>query len=205
VANKVNETTRQELLEMIQHDEFVRKELANTGELFDGYNSKMAEVHRTNAKRLDEIVARYGWPDECTVGKDGSEAAWRIVQHAIDQPDFQRRMFIYIENAAEQGRVELWQLAHLEDRIRSLEGRPQKYGTQFDWDESGEISPYPAIDDVESVNDRRALVGLRPIEEAIQGMREEIKKSKETRPDDIQKRRKEMEEWAISVGWRGKK
>jgi hypothetical protein len=205
VANKVNETTRQELLEMIQHDEFVRKELANTGELFDGYNSKMAEVHRTNAKRLDEIVARYGWPDECTVGKDGSEAAWRIVQHAIDQPDFQRRMFIYIENAAEQGRVELWQLAHLEDRIRSLEGRPQKYGTQFDWDESGEISPYPAIDDMESVNDRRALVGLRPIEEAIQGMREEIKKSKETRPDDIQKRRKEMEEWAISVGWRGKK
>jgi hypothetical protein len=202
VTHKVNETIRQQLLEMIRHDEIVREELANTGELFDGYHPKMAEVHGANAKRLDEIVARHGWPDECAVGKDGSEAAWRIVQHAIDQPDFQRRMFIYIQNAAEQGRVELWQLAHLEDRIRSLEGRPQKYGTQFDWDESGEMSPFPEIENASSVNDRRALVGLGSIEEAIQGMRELMKQSDEPKPTDIQKRRKEMHEWAISIGWR---
>ena len=132
-------------MEMIQIDESMREELSRTGELFVGYHPKMAEVHRQNSRRLNEIVAHHGRPDECAVGKDGSEAAWLIVQHAIDQPDFQRRMFVYLQNAAEQGRVESWQPALLEDRIRSLEGRPQKYGTQFDWDESGEMSPYPEL------------------------------------------------------------
>ena len=187
---------------MIQHDESVREELAQTGELFVGYHPKMAEVHRQNAQRLDEIVARHGWPDECAVGKDGSEAAWLIVQHAIDQPDFQRRMFVYLQNAADQGRAESWQPALLEDRIRSLEGRPQKYGTQFDWDESGEMSPYPEIEDPSNVNALRSSVGLPPIEEAIEDQRKAIKLSPEPRPDNIKKRREEMEAWARSVGWR---
>ena len=202
MTNKINHSLREELIEMIQHDESIREELAQTGELFVGYHPKMAEVHRQNAKRLDEIVARHGWPDECAVGKDGSEAAWLIVQHAIDQPDFQRRMFIYLQNAAEQGRAEASQPAFLEDRIRSLEGRPQKFGTQFDWDESGEMSPYPEIEDPTNVNELRASVGLPTIEDAIQEMRESMKKSTEPKPLDITKRRKEMEEWASSVGWR---
>jgi hypothetical protein len=202
MTNKINHSLREELLSMIQQDESRREELANTGELYIGYDSRMAEVHRMNAKRLDEIVARHGWPDECTVGKDGSEAAWLVVQHAIDQPDFQRRMFVYLENAAEQGRVEPWQLALLEDRIRSLEGRPQKYGTQFDWDESGEMSPYPEIEDPSQVNELRASVGLPPIEEAIEDQRKEIKLSNEPRPENIAKRREEMDSWARSVGWR---
>ena len=185
MTNKINHSLREELIEMIQHDESMREELAQTGELFVGYHPKMAEVHRQNAKRLDEIVARHGWPDECAVGKDGSEAAWLIVQHAIDQPDFQRRMFIYLQNAAEQGRAEAWQPAFLEDRIRSLEGRPQKYGTQFDWDESGEMSPYPEIEDPANVNELRASVGLPTIEEAIEDQRKAIKRSLEPRPDDI--------------------
>ncbi len=202
MTNKVNQTIREELLAILHHDDTVREELAATGELFVGYHPKMAEVHRANAKCLDEIVARHGWPDECAVGKDGSEAAWRIVQHAIDQPDFQRRMLIYLQNAAEQGRVESWQVAYLEDRIRSLEGRAQKYGTQFDWDESGEMSPYPEIEEPDTVNQRRAAIGLPPIEEAIKDQRKAIKLSSEPRPTDLKKRREEMDAWARSTGWR---
>jgi hypothetical protein len=36
------------------------------------------------------------------------------------------------------------QAAMLEDRIRAFEGRPQRYGTQFDWDANGEPSPVVA-------------------------------------------------------------
>jgi Family of unknown function (DUF6624) len=192
---------RKELLEMIDHDETVREELAQTGELFYGYHPKMAEVHRKNAKRLDEIVMQYGWPDESVVDKDGAEAAWRIVQHAIDQPDFQRRMFARLLEAAAEGRIERWQPALLEDRIRALEGRPQKYGTQFDWDENGQMSTYPEIEDPSIVNELRASVGLPPLEQAIAGQREAIKASGEPVPKDIKKRRAEMEAWARSVGW----
>lgn len=192
---------KRELLEMISRDETVREELAQTGELFIGYHPRMAEVHRRNAKRLDEIVAQYGWPDENAVGKDGSEAAWRIVQHAIDQPDFQRRMFARLLEAASEGRVERWQPAMLEDRICALEGRPQKYGTQFDWDENGEMSPYPEVEDPSIVEELRTSVGLPPLEQAIARRRDAVKHSGEPVPDDIQKRRAEMEAWARSVGW----
>lgn len=196
-----SETLKKELLEMISIDEMVREELAQTGELYAGYHPRMAEVHRRNAKRLDEIVAQHGWPDENVVGKDGSEAAWRIVQHAIDQPDFQRRMFARLLEAVSEGRVERWQTAMLEDRIRALEGRPQKYGTQFDWDENGEMSPYPQIEDPSIVDELRASVGLPPLEETIMRRREAVKHSGEPIPQDIQKRRAEMEAWARSVGW----
>jgi hypothetical protein len=196
-----NQTLRKKLLEMIARDEQVREELAGTGELFIGYHPRMAEVHRQNSKQLDEIVAQHGWPDEEVAGKDGSEAAWRIVQHAIDQPDFQRRMFAKLSEAASEGRIERWQPAFLEDRIRALEGRPQKYGTQFDWDENGEMSPYPAIEDPSMVDELRASVGLPPLEQAIARHRDAAKLSGEPVPNDIQKRREEMESWARSVGW----
>jgi Family of unknown function (DUF6624) len=192
---------RIKILEMIRRDEGVREELSRTGELFVGYHPRMAEVHRQNAKQLDEIVAQHGWPDEDIAGKDGSEAAWRIVQHAIDQPDFQRRMFAKLLEASAEGRVERWQPAFLEDRIRALEGRRQKYGTQFDWDENGEMSPYPEIEDPSIVNELRASVGLPPLEQAIARQREAIKESNEPVPADIKKRRAEMETWARSVGW----
>ena len=194
-------TLRNELLEMIERDQTMREELARTGELFVGYHPKMAEVHRQNAKRLDEIVAQHGWPDEDVVGKDGAEAAWLIVQHAIDQPDFQKRMFARLLEAASEGRVERWQPALLEDRIRACEGRPQKYGTQFDWDENGQMSPCPEIEDPSIVDELRASVGLTPLEQAIVGQREAIKHSGEPVPQDIQKRRAEMKAWARSVGW----
>lgn len=192
---------RGKLLALIEHDETVREELARTGELFIGYHPKMTAVHRENAKRLDEIISQHGWPDEAIVGKDGAEAAWRIVQHAIDQPDFQRRMFALLLEAAAEGRIERWQPALLEDRIRALECRPQKYGTQFDWDENGEMSPYPEIEDPSIVNELRASVGLPPLEQAIAGQREAIKQSGEPIPRDIKKRREEMAAWARSVGW----
>lgn len=192
---------RKKLLEMIAHDEEVREELGRTGELFIGYHPRMAEVHRQNAKQLDEIVGQQGWPDDDIAGKDGAEAAWRIVQHAIDQPDFQRRMFGKLLEAAAEGRIERWQPALLEDRIRGLEGRPQKYGTQFDWDENGEMSPYPEIEDPSIVDELRASLGLRPLEEAIAGQREAIKRSNEPPPADIKKRRAEQDAWARSVGW----
>jgi hypothetical protein len=194
-------TLKRDLLEMIDRDERVREELARTGELFIGYHPRMAEVHRQNAKQLDEIVAQHGWPDEGIAGKEGAEAAWRIVQHAIDQPDFQRRMFAKLLEAAAEGRIERWQPAFLEDRIRALEGRPQKYGTQFDWDENGEMSPYPEIEDSSIVNELRASVGLPPLEQSIARQREAIKRSNEPVPADIKKRRVEMDAWARSVGW----
>jgi hypothetical protein len=60
----------------------------------------MEEVHVQNAKRLKEIIASQGWPDETTAGEEGAKAAWLIVQHAIGDPEFQRESLAYMRAAA---------------------------------------------------------------------------------------------------------
>src|SRR5262245_25282419 len=154
---------RAELLAMAEEDQRVRAELAADGSLFDGYHPRMAEVHRQNAARLSALLDQHGWPGAAVVGEDGSAAAWLVLQHAIGDPPVMCRGLELLARL-EPGTVDPVQLAMLEDRIRAFEGRPQRYGTQYDWDDRGQLSPLP-IEDPGSVDDRRRAIGLGPLEE----------------------------------------
>jgi hypothetical protein len=197
----MNDELRRELLQMADLDQTVRAKLLADGSLFDGYHPEMREVHDTNAARLDAIIATHGWPGRRLVGEEGARAAWLILQHAIAQPDFQRRGLLLLQYAANRGDVPLDEVAMLEDRVRVFEGRPQKYGTQYDWDERGELSPHP-IDDAEAVDDRRRALGLTPMEENTRRMREGAAREDHGRPRDTEARQQKFLEWARSVGWR---
>lgn len=192
---------REELLSLASEDMRVREELAADGSLYEGYPPRMEEVHRRNAKRLREIMKQVGWPGVSLVGEDGERAAWLILQHAIGEPAFQRRGLVLLKGGAERGEVPLMQVAMLEDRIRMFEGRGQRYGTQFDWDEHGEMSPV-RIENPEGLEERRQEVGLPPLEDHIRRMREEVATSGEPAPKDRAARREKMEAWYRSVGWR---
>jgi hypothetical protein len=109
---------------------------------------------------------------------------------------------VLIKEAAQRGEAQLWQAAYLEDRVRMFEGRRQLYGTQFDWDEEGEMSPYPEIEDVEKVDERRRSVGLGPLQEDIMRRRAAIRETSERAPADMREKERAMEEWARAVGWR---
>ena len=179
----------------------VRAELAKDGSLFNGYHPRMRAVHDANATRLAAILNSLGWPCERQVGIDAAEAAWLIVQHAIAQPNFQRRALELLRQAVKDGDAPAVQAAMLEDRIRTFEGRPQRYGTQFDWDAEGQVSPLP-IEDPEGVDLRRLQVGLGPLEEATQAQRKVVKEQGEGPPADWQARQREMDAWCREVGWR---
>jgi hypothetical protein len=192
-----------ELVEMAALDLRVREELAGTGELFEGYHPRMAEVHGRNAARLREIVeALGGWPTVARVGAEASEAAWLVLQHAIGEPALQRGMLPVIWEHARRGEVPLREAAMLEDRVRALEGRAQRYGTQMDWGEQGELVTWPAVEEPETVDERRAEVGLAPLAETLAKQRRMSKAEGERAPGDLQARRREAEAWARSVGWR---
>jgi hypothetical protein len=197
-----DEQLRQDLLTMVADDLSLREALVSDGSLFEGYHPRMQQMHSRNAERLLGIIQLKGWPGHSRVGEDGAEAAWMIVQHAIAEPELQRQALTLIKEAAQRGEAQLWQVAMLEDRIRMLEGRPQLYGTQLDWDGNGEMSPYPEIEDVEEVDERRRGVGLGPLQEDIMRRRTVIRQTKERPPENLAKRREEMEEWARAVGWR---
>lgn len=195
----MNETPRAELLAMEAEDLRVRSELAADGSLFDGYDPRMRDVHDRNASRLNEIIRENGWPGRNLVGEDGTEAAWLIAQHAIAQPSFQRGWLVLLQDAAKLADVPPWQPAYLLDRIRVLEGKPQVYGTQFESDESGEPRP-SAIEQPETVNERRRQIGLNTIEEQTLRMRQEA--VTEPRPKDHAEFERKYQRWLRDVGWR---
>jgi hypothetical protein len=192
---------RDELVAMAEEDERVRAALAADGSLFDGYHPAMQAVHDRNAARLTEIIKQLGWPGRDLVGEEGSRAAWLVLQHAIAHPALQRRGLVLLQDAVARGEVPAVEAAMLEDRIRVFEGRPQRYGTQFDWDEHGQLSPLP-VEDEANVDDRRRSVGLGLLADDVQRRRAGTAECTEQPPRDWAERRRKFEEWARAVGWR---
>ena len=194
---------RAELLAMRREDEALREELARDGSLFDseGYHPRMEEIHRRNASRLAAILDQDGWPGRSRVGEDGAAAAWLVLQHAIGDPALMRRGLALLEAAAARGDASAQHVAMLEDRVRVLEGRPQRYATQFDWDESGELSPLP-IEEPARVDERRRRMGLPPLEPDLRRRREEALRGPEHPPADWDARNRRLEAWLREVGWR---
>jgi hypothetical protein len=192
---------RLDLLAMAQEDRRVRAELAADGTLFEGYHPRMREVHDRHAARLARILDDHGWPAESRAGPDGAEAAWLIVQHAIAHPALQRRALGQLVAAAARGEVPPWQPAMLEDRIRVFEGRPQRYGTQLDWDADGQLSPLPIVQPA-GLDERRKSVGLGPLAEAIAARRQAATQGNERPPVDWSARQREMHAWLREAGWR---
>lgn len=181
---------------MRAEDMRVRQELVDAGELGGSYVPRMEAVHVRNAVRLRELIAAHGWPDEELAGKDGAEAAWLIVQHAIGEPELQREAFRLLR--ALEGRVPAWQAAYLEDRIAMQEGRPQRYGTQWlDNPRDGLFRPW-RLAEPDRVDELRGSVGLEPL-------RPVPEPGPELSLEDQQKiaaNQQWWEQWLASKGWR---
>jgi len=193
-------TPRDQLLAWIAEDDATRERLARDGSLFTaGYHPEMAAVHRTNADRLAGLIAANGgaWPARAQVGADGASAAWRIAQHAIGEPARMRAWLPLVQAAAATGDANPAEVAMLEDRIRVLEGRPQRYGTQYDWNATGDaMVPMMVVEDPDGIDERRRAVGLPAMEWR------RPPPPGEPPPADPAARARELEAWARSVGWR---
>jgi hypothetical protein len=194
----MNPELRQRLLDMVDEERRLHTELTATGEIYQGYAPRLAELNRRQALELEAIIDRHGWPGKSLVGEDGAHAAWFTIQHAIGLPALQRRCLPLLQDAVACGEAVPAQAAYLEDKICFFERRPQRYGTQFDWDENGQMSPW-TLEDPEKVDEYRRSVGLGPLAEKIAQFR--CDDSPEHRPADLRRYREEMLAWARSVGW----
>jgi uncharacterized protein DUF6624 len=192
---------RSELLAMMEEDQRVREELVRDGSLWEAYHPRMEAVHQKNAASLTEILDARGWPGQSDVGEDGAYAAWMIVQHAIGNPPLQRRALRLLQAAANEDEADPKHAAMLEDRIRMYEGRKQLYGTQFNWNERGEMTLVP-IDDPEHVDERRVALGFAPIANAEVANREFARQRHQNRPNDFDRFWREYQDWLKRVGWR---
>lgn len=132
--------------------------------------NRVQAVDAGDLKWLKGVVARRGWPGKSLVGEDGAHDAWLLVQHADADRAFQRRCLTLMEAAAGRGEVRKDDLAYLTDRVLVGEGKKQRYGTQARI-ENGEVTPLP-IEDEANVDSRRAALGLPPLKQYLDMMRE---------------------------------
>jgi hypothetical protein len=178
----------------------LRDRLILSTQLGEGYNVDMANLHDKHAETLNEIIDKIGYPTLEKVGKAASEAASLIIQHSIGRPDFMEKCAELLENEVNAHQADPSNLAYLTDRIAVFRNRPQLYGTQFDWDENGELNPN-GFDDIMKVNERRISIGLNTLQEQIIIMRTHVKNENQSSPTDFEERKKEMTTWKRSVGW----
>lgn len=194
----MNSELRQRLLEMAEEERRLHAELSETGELFQGYAPRMEKLNREQALELEGLIEKHGWPGESLVGADGAHAAWITAQHGISLPAFQRKCLGFLQAAAARGEASLAAAAFLEDKIHFFERKPQRYGTQFDWDENRQLSPW-TLEDPARVDEYRQSVGLGPLSDQIQQFRRDT--GPEHCPADWKAHQEEMLAWARSVGW----
>lgn len=168
----MNSNLAKKLVQMADNDQKLLQQLFESSELpSETYHPDMQALHEKNAEVLKAIIAEHGWPGLSLAGQDGAEAAWLIVQHAVSDLDFMSECTGLLLKAVAKKDVEGWQLAFLQDRVNTMAGKLQVYGTQFDADEDGWPVSFP-IAEPKTVNERRAKLGLNSLEDRLQEMRQ---------------------------------
>lgn len=168
----MDETLEARLVALAARDQQALRELIDAGELpTNAYHPRLRALHEDNASALAMIIDAHGWPGRTIAGDKGAEAAWLVAQHAVFDLAFMQHCADLVERAVAAGTVPGWQLAFLKDRLRTLSGQAQVYGTQFEPDAEGWPVPSP-IEDPAGVDARRAALGLNSLAERTAEMRE---------------------------------
>ncbi|MBP6391892.1 MAG: hypothetical protein KA352_13460 [Flavobacteriales bacterium] len=127
----------------------------------DSVNHHLIFQDSLNTLRVRAILDSAGWLGPEEVGASASSALFLVIQHA--DLATQETYLPEARLAVEEGKLAASSLALLEDRIEMRNGRPQIYGSQVRM--ANGKSTLWAIRDEETVNERRASVGLGPLEE----------------------------------------
>jgi hypothetical protein len=143
------------------------------------------EVDKENYKKLKEIFSKYGFPTVAMVGRDGVSDAFLLVQHADNDPAFQRQALLLAKPLMERRELPKQEYALLTDRVLSNEGKPQIYGTQADI-VNGKIV-VKTVQDYKNLDERRENMGLPTEEKYIEILRKQFSDSIATSKQSTQK------------------
>jgi hypothetical protein len=139
----------------------------------DTFASKKEQATNESLKTLDSInvnvlqayLKANPFPKIAEVGRRQARAVGIILQHQFDTAIFDTYLPI-LETRCREGEAEWETYALMFDRNEIYSGRPQRYGTQYQFiGETRQRKLAPLVDDLESVNRRRKKLGLIPIHE----------------------------------------
>ena len=130
---------------------------------------RMSAIDAKDTSDMKGILKVYGWIKISGFGDLADNQAWLIVQHADQDPQFQKSVLAILEKLWPLGETSPKNFAYLFDRVASswidpLKRVPQRYGTQGQCHAPGDWGPLQ-LEDVLHLDDLRAQVGLPPFAE----------------------------------------
>jgi hypothetical protein len=125
----------------------------------------MCTADEDNLNWLKAQVASNGWFDIRRYGRAADQAAWLMVQHADGAPAYQAYIAEVLEVKARSGDTDPQNFAFLSDRVAVRAGQPQTFATQMECVDGEWL--VPSVIAPESLNERRAAVGLAPYEAQV--------------------------------------
>ncbi len=127
-----------------------------------------ANAVTTDARSIElmgELLEQFDWIDAHRFGGRTASRAWLLVQHADDDPAFQKLALERMTEYLEDGGVQKRDYAYLWDRVAVNTGQLQRYGTQpidaCNPDGTLDLKPVEAP---ETLDARRAAMGMGPAE-----------------------------------------
>lgn len=172
--NKFNQDLANELEEIRELDQFAADIARGEYEKLSEEEWKIIQdsIHKENQKRIKEIFDQYGYVGYDLAGERGSQSFWLVVQHADNNPEFQKKILEKMKVEVLNDNVDAASFGLLIDRVKLNTGQKQVYGTQvaYNW-EICQAFPRDLKDSI-NVNKRRNEIGLNPIEEYLNRMSE---------------------------------
>jgi len=126
--------------------------------------SRMTAVDVANTAEMKVLLEKHDWFGISEFGAQADNNAWLLVQHADQDPEFQREIVKRLEPLAASGETKPSHFALLFDRVALSYSDPakrmlQRYGTQGHCTGPGTWAPFP-VEDPDNLDARRRAVGL---------------------------------------------
>ncbi|QDE41468.1 hypothetical protein FIV34_20820 [Luteibacter pinisoli] len=146
-------------------DDQARRRAAMASPTNEGLAQATMAVDKANLAWMKIHFVAEGFPSVDAVGHRGVEEAFILVQHADQDLAFQSSMLPVVAKLGSRGDVMKGDVAMLTDRVLVAQGKPQRYGTQYDIDagtgHAVKMSLKPVEDRVH-LDTRRAAMELMP-------------------------------------------
>jgi hypothetical protein len=139
----------------------IEKHFGDGSKQMDSLWESISRDDSADLVRIREILARRSWPSPDEVGERASMAVFLVIQHADSLTH--ATCFPIMQAAVQRGAARPEDLALLQDRLLTEQGKPQIYGSQVKMDPKGKAAFFPIADET-NVDKRRASVGLEPLE-----------------------------------------
>jgi hypothetical protein len=131
--------------------------------------ARMTAVDVANTAEIKAMLEKFHWFGISEFGAQADNNAWLLVQHADQDPAFQRKIVARLDPLAARGETKPSHFALLFDRVALSYSDPakrtlQRFGTQGQCTGPGAWEPFP-VEDPDNLDERRRSVGLPPMAE----------------------------------------